>query len=84
MRSARRWYEQRREGLGDAFLDEIERVLARIEAAPGQFPVVHREVRRALARRFPHAVFFRVDPREIIVLAVLHQARAPGTAARRK
>lgn len=84
MRAAREWYERAIEGLGDEFLAEVESVLDRIAEAPGQFPVVHRDLRRALLRRFPHAVFFQSDAAEIVVLAVLHQARAPEVAARRK
>ena len=41
------------------------------------FPCVHGEVRRAVVSRFPYAVFYRVDPKRVVVLAVLHMARDP-------
>jgi toxin ParE1/3/4 len=35
-------------------------------------------VRRALARRFPYAVFYLVERDRVVVLAVLHQAVDPA------
>ena len=69
---------------GDSFLAEIETVFDAIQAMPLRFPIVHNTIHRALIRRYPFAVFFRVRPAtaEIVVLAVLPQridpARWPG------
>jgi plasmid stabilization system protein ParE len=35
------------------------------------------EVRRALIRRFPYAIYFFADPEAIVVLACLHVRRDP-------
>lgn len=72
------WYEQERPGLGLEFLAEIERLLARIAEAPNQFPVIHRDVRKAVARRFPYSVYFRERDQMIVILAVFHSARNPA------
>ncbi|MCC6997488.1 MAG: type II toxin-antitoxin system RelE/ParE family toxin [Deltaproteobacteria bacterium] len=80
---AHAWYEGRREGLGDDFLQELEAGLQRVLAAPLRHAVVHREVRRALTRRFPFAVFFLLDDERVVVLAILHQARDPDRWRRR-
>lgn len=34
--------------------------------------------RRALARRFPYAVFFDVEPERAVVMAIAHTSRRPG------
>lgn len=47
------YYEMRRLGLGLEFLNAVEATLARIERAPQLFPIVYKDVRRALVRRFP-------------------------------
>lgn len=39
------------------------------------FSRVHGEVRRAVLSKFPYAVFFRVEPKRVVVLTVLHTAR---------
>ena len=48
-------------------------------AAPQQFPVVWRVVRRAVLPDFPYSIFFVAadDGETVFVLAVLHHARNP-------
>ena len=76
--NARDWYERRRAGLGSAFLLSIEEVLERIRRTPEMNSVVHRDVRRALTRRFPYAVYYRIEGDELAVLGIFHVGRAPG------
>jgi hypothetical protein len=47
---------------------------------PLRFPVVHGTVHRALLRRYPFAVFFRIRPDtpHIVVLAVFPQQGNPA------
>lgn len=46
------WYEQRSQGLGTEFIRAIDACLALIARNPLAFPVVYREARMALPRRF--------------------------------
>jgi toxin ParE1/3/4 len=55
-----RWYEARREGLGDEFLKVAQATLESICAHPESAPVVHRDIRRKLLRRFPYGFFYRL------------------------
>ncbi len=71
------WYEDRRVGLGEEFLRAIETSFDAIEEFPEMFAHVHGEVRRAMVSRFPYAVFYRIEPKQVLVLAVLHTARDP-------
>jgi plasmid stabilization system protein ParE len=72
------WYGQRRAGLGDAFVDAVQDVLKRIGTAPRIHAVVWKDVRCALVRRFPYAVYYRVEPERVVVIAVFHTKRDPG------
>jgi toxin ParE1/3/4 len=83
IKTARRWYEHERRGAGDEFIQELDRVFARIQLFPLQFPEVRRDARRALLRRFPYAVFFVSRTAEVVVVAVLHQRREPTSWERR-
>jgi plasmid stabilization system protein ParE len=74
---ARRWYEERRPGLGRAFATAVADAVADVLENPLAHPRVHGETRRALVRRFPYAVYFRVLPDELVVLAVMHGRRLP-------
>jgi plasmid stabilization system protein ParE len=77
IRAAREHYAS--VGQGDRFVDEIESTLHAIQAMPLRFPVAYGTVHRALLRRYPFAVFFRIRPttEHVVVLAVLPQRASP-------
>jgi plasmid stabilization system protein ParE len=77
------WYEGELAGLGQQFLNELQVTYDRIAAGPAKYQRVANEVRRALLRRFPYAVYFAVDGEDVVVLAVLHAARDPFEWQRR-
>lgn len=71
--------EHGRVGHGASFLADLERAIDAIQEMPRRFPVVHGVVHRALLKRYPFAVFFRVRASEqVIVLAVLPQRSDPA------
>jgi len=67
-------------GHGRRFFDDLELVLEAIQAMPLRFPVVYGPIHRALLRRYPYAVFFRIRPitMTIVILAVVHQRSDPA------
>jgi plasmid stabilization system protein ParE len=71
------WYEEQRADLGEQFLSGVDASFDEIERFPEMFAPVHGDVRRAVVSRFPYAVFYRVEPRRVVVLTVLHTARNP-------
>jgi toxin ParE1/3/4 len=74
---AKSWYERKREGLGEEFVLCVEATLDHIRRVPAAATEVYPRVRRAVVRRFPYGVFYRVDPDQIAVLAVYHSKRDP-------
>jgi plasmid stabilization system protein ParE len=71
------YYEGQSEGLGEKFLAAVDSAFNALERYPEMFSRVHGEVRRAVVSKFPYAVFFRVEPKRVVVLTVLHTARDP-------
>ena len=71
------WYEERIRGLGSDFLLNVDAAFHAIPRNPRQFPVVHKNIRRALTRRFPYQIFFVTEEKSIVVLAVFHVKRSP-------
>ena len=71
------WYEHERPGLGRQFIEEVDNLLGRLLDTPSLFPVVHRDIRRAVLRRFPYCVYFRVREGRVVILAIMHTARRP-------
>jgi len=74
MVSAREWYEQKQVGLGAAFVRAVDGVLDGVGRRPDLFPPAHRGLRRVLTRRFPYAVYYRIDADAVRVVAILHSA----------
>ena len=77
LHEAYHWYEQQREGLGSDFLLCVEEALEKIRRTPELYPVVHKELRRMLIRRFPYGLFYLVEEEMIVVVAVFHARRDP-------
>ena len=77
------WYDGERRGLGDEFLAELRATFSRIEEGPVRFPVVFREVRRAILGRFPFGVFFVLEAERATVIAITHLRRHPSAWQRR-
>jgi plasmid stabilization system protein ParE len=76
---AQDWYESEVPGLGRSFRAAVDAVIQRMSAAPRQFPVIHKSVRRALMRRFPYALLFVIEPDEsLTVIACFHGSRDPA------
>ena len=80
---AAQWYEDRRDGLGDEFLDEVYRCAGLAARRPGTFPIDEDAppgyvVRNVLLQRFPFRLIYSVRGGMLVVLAVAHAARQPG------
>jgi plasmid stabilization system protein ParE len=78
--AAVRWYEIGRPGLGGEFFDVVVDLLATLESRSEIGGVVGSEpqTRRALVRRFPYQVVYRLTTTEIVIIAVAHTKRRPG------
>ena len=71
------WYEGQRPGLGGEFLAAAQRLIDAVAQYPLRYPVVRRSTRRALLRRFPYALSFRVYGEVVVVVACMHGRRDP-------
>ena len=80
---AERWYLDEAPHVLASFEEAVDRAFDRISERPESYPTVEPTVRRALVRKFPFSVFYRVLPEWIEVIAVLHQSRDPRTWRRR-
>ncbi len=77
------WYEGRGEGLGLEFLRAADACLSGIRRNPSAFQPVHEQVRRALLRKFPYALFYLISGDTIVVVACFHVRRSPADWQRR-
>lgn len=74
---AREWYALQRHGLDSELILRVDETLSRITRAPESYPVVYGQLRRAVVRQFPFAIFYQLTTDEIRVIAVFHSKRNP-------
>ncbi|MEW6173534.1 MAG: type II toxin-antitoxin system RelE/ParE family toxin [Bacillota bacterium] len=72
------YYESRASGLGIDYLSEVERAVQAVADSPHTWPIIEGELRRRLVRRFPFVILYRVEPEEVVVVAIAHLRRKPG------
>jgi len=78
------YYEEKSEGLGADFLDEIEEAIAKALAHPKSRPLLTDQDRRILLDRFPYEIIYEVTGNVILINAVKHLRRKPGYWKSRK
>jgi len=76
---AYQWYAQPNIGMGQAFLDELERINDFLADNPHLYACVEAEMRRANLNRFPYSLFYVIDGDIVNVLSCFHQHREPKT-----
>lgn len=77
----KRFYEKQAEGLGDYYLDSLFSDIDSLIVYAG----IHRKFRGyfcLLARRFPYAVYYRLEAEEIRIFRVLDCRQDPAKAMR--
>ena len=77
LEEAAAWYETQRPGLGSEFLDEAQVAFGNVAKHPTAYPELYRATRRAVLRRFPFCVYYRISGDTVVVVAVLHGSRHP-------
>ncbi len=74
---AKHWYNLKQEGLGDEFVEEVEKTVDNIQNNPHQFTKKHENIRQAQTRRFPYLISYIIEKIEVVVLSVLYGGRDP-------
>jgi len=78
LRSAYWWYEEQGLGLGEEFIRVIQACFHSIQKKPETYRQVLGSYRRALARRFPYAIFYEFTEDKIYIYSVFHCSRDPS------
>jgi len=70
------WYERRCQGLGAAFVLDLDEAFKKALRQPDLYPMVRKRIRRAPVARFPYGVFYSVEQDTIVVHAEIHDRRS--------
>ena len=83
IRAAALWYEERRSGWGDRFVERVDEVLKRLGESPALYPIwpgtaeTIVPIRKAVLEQFPYLIAFEIRAETVLVLAVAHAKRQP-------
>lgn len=72
-----RWYEDKCDGLGSESCLALDSTFSAIQRNLASFPVIRKQVRRVLLRRFPYGVFYMHESEQIVVIASFRASREP-------
>jgi plasmid stabilization system protein ParE len=75
---AKAWYDKQQKGLAREFRLCVEEAMERIRSMPELYAEIDGGVRRCLVRRFPYAIYYKVEATRIVVIAVMHTSRDPS------
>jgi hypothetical protein len=77
------FYEKQAEGLGVFFLDSLFSDIDSLTIYAGIHPLFFEKYYRLLSKRFPFAVYYRIEDDIILVYAVLDCRRNPAWARKK-
>lgn len=77
MMEATVFYQEQAKGLGERFLDDVERTTQLLDKHPLIGQAIDNHLRRLLLRRFPFSLIYSSEPSGVLVIAVAHQRRRP-------
>ena len=72
------YYEDQVVGLGEEFINEVEKVLDVIKQQPISGTKITKTERRFLVSRFPYGIIYSVEDDLISIFAIMNLRRKPG------
>ena len=77
-RSTHDWYEEKRSGLGEEFLEAFLDAARGIPGNPELYEEIGDGYRRRLLHRFPYVIYYVTEGWEVVIDGLFHCARDPG------
>jgi hypothetical protein len=71
------YYEKKRPGLGEEFLEHLDAYFDRITVNPKHFPQKRKPYREAFIKRFPFLVIYEITRNKVIVYSVFNTGQNP-------
>lgn len=72
------WYAKEKNGLGKRFGKAVKEVLKGLRRLPNRHGIVFKDIRRAMVKGFPYAIFYRVVKQEVFIISIFHCSQDPS------
>ena len=76
--AAGQFYQAKRTGLGEDFLEQIQSGFYSIQERPEMWPEFIPGFRRLILKRFPFAIIYQLKEDYIEIIGIMHLNRQPG------
>lgn len=76
---AMQWYFERSNTAALNFLDEIDITISNIKDNPYAYPLKLDNIRYTKINKYPYAIFYRINKKEIVILKIYHLKREPDS-----
>lgn len=71
------YYEEKRSGLGEEFLEHLDSFFKRLTLNPDHFPEKRKPYREAYIRRFPFVIIYEIVKEKVIIYSVFNTWKNP-------
>lgn len=74
------WYEDKQEGLGDRFRNQVNQKIKQVIQTPERYPEKKRSFREAKIDVFPYLLIYKIASRKkvVTIISVFHTSRNPN------
>ena len=66
------WYENKKQGLGEQFLDSLENTLELLQKNPKYYSFIHQLKRKIVVKGFPYKIIYEIFSEEIFIYGLKH------------
>jgi len=73
------YYNSQKERLGSDFSERVQAAIQRIIDYPEAWPLISRRTRRCRTKQFPYGIVYQFRGDTLLVIAVIHLHREPGS-----
>lgn len=78
------WYEQQRSGLGEDFLESLDKARQAILQNPATYSIRYKKkVRAFLVDRFPYLILYVLEKKDVNIISLFNTSRDPKTWKKR-
>ncbi len=75
--SSYKYYEAESPKVAEKFLKTVDKQIERISKNPDSYPVVHKDIRKSVIKRFPFLIYFQIKLAIIQIIGIFHTSRNP-------
>lgn len=74
---AYQWYEKQKKGLGEDFLNTLDKLYAYLDKYPNAAPIKYKQHHQAVLKKYPYVIMYKIEKQDLVIYAVFHTSRNP-------